>query len=99
MDELILIIASMAAVTFIPRALPMLLTENPRIGFLEYLPVAIFASLVFPDILSSYSQLAFSGKTIAGLVAFIVAWRTRNIIATMVAGVLIMYLITRLGGL
>ena len=93
MEELVLIILGMAAVTYIPRALPMLYRRFESLHFLKYLPVAIFSSLVFPDLLAVDSQIAVGGKTLAGLVAFIVAWRTKNVIATMVAGVVVLYLV------
>ena len=93
MEELVFIILGMAAVTYVPRALPMLYQRLESLHFLKYLPVAIFSSLVFPDLLVVDSQIAISGKTLAGLAAFMVAWKTRNLIATMVAGVAMLYLV------
>ncbi|AEA46944.1 AzlD domain-containing protein [Archaeoglobus veneficus] len=93
MDEIVLLIVGMTAVTYIPRLLPMLASGRfESLNFLKYLPVAIFAALVFPDLLIVDTHLALSGKTLAGLVAFLIALKTRNVIATMVAGVVVLYL-------
>ncbi len=96
MDEIVLLILCMALVTYIPRVLPMLaLSEKLQsLKFLKYIPIAIFASLVFPDLLLVDTQtIAVNEKTFAGVVALIVAWKTRNILITMVAGLLALYAI------
>lgn len=96
MDEIVLLILGMALVTYIPRVFPMLaLPEKLQsLKFLTYIPIAIFASLVFPDLLLVDAQMiAVSEKTFAGIVALIVAWKTRNILITMVAGLLTLYAI------
>ncbi|HID43996.1 MAG TPA: AzlD domain-containing protein [Archaeoglobaceae archaeon] len=56
-------------------------------------PVALFAALVFPQLLVNQENLiSFDDETIAGLAALITAWKTRNIIFTMVASVVILYI-------
>jgi len=94
--DVIILILGMAAVTYLPRSLPMFLAKFESLGFLKYLPVAIFSSLVFTDIFVSNGSLALGPKTLAGFVAFAVAWRTKNVIATMLAGVIILFLLNLL---
>ena len=53
--EILFIILGMAAVTFIPRFLPMAFMSRLTIPkqlsvFLEYVPVAVLAALVFPAV-------------------------------------------------
>jgi branched-subunit amino acid transport protein len=59
-------------------------------------PVAIFVSLVVPELLLVSGQVQFSlanAKLMAGLVAVAVAWRTRNILLTLLAGMAVLHLV------
>jgi branched-subunit amino acid transport protein len=94
--EIVVLILGMALVTYIPRVLPMLTSDFQSLKFLKYIPIAIFASLVFPDLLLVDNQVAVNEKTFAGLLALIVAWKTRNILVTMVVGLLVLLIINRL---
>ena len=56
---------------------------------LRYIPPAVFSAIVFPELLMPGGQLDISLnnlRLIAGLLAALVAWRTRNILWTIVAG-------------
>jgi branched-subunit amino acid transport protein len=54
---------------------------------LRRIPPAALASLVGPALLRPHGELdLFSPRLAAGLVAAVVAWRTRNVAATLVVG-------------
>jgi len=56
---------------------------------LRFIPAAVFAAIVFPELFTSQGQLSFSldnARMIAGLLAALVAWRTKNIIFTVLIG-------------
>jgi len=92
--EIALIVLGMAVVTYLPRVLPMLKSLDPEFGFLKYIPVAIFASLVFPELLlNEHRVLAVDYETLAGLVALVAAWKSRNLLLTMLAGLAALYVL------
>jgi branched-subunit amino acid transport protein len=54
---------------------------------LRQIPPAALASLVVPALIRPHGELdLFSPRLAAGLVAAVVAWRTRNVAATLVVG-------------
>lgn len=94
MSEIFLIISGMALVTFLPRFLPLyVLTrlEIPQIviAWLRYIPVSVLAALVMPGILMIDRQLFLSVSNsylLATVPAFLVAWRTKNMLLTISIG-------------
>ncbi|MEX1071940.1 MAG: AzlD domain-containing protein, partial [Anaerolineales bacterium] len=90
----VLLIASMAAVTMATRIpLLMLLSRRklpPAIeAALKYVPPAVLAAIILPIVLLPGGELNFTlGNTalVASLVAILVAWRTRNLLLTIVLG-------------
>lgn len=78
MNELILLVIAMGVVTYIPRMLPMIFLKNIKLSspvkrFLEFVPYAVLASLIFPGILFSVDNLASAvfGATISIILAFL----------------------------
>jgi branched-subunit amino acid transport protein len=62
---------------------------------LRFVPAAVFAALVIPDIALAGGTLRLgldNPKLLAALVAGPVAWRTRNTLATIVAGMVALHL-------
>ena len=56
---------------------------------LHYVPPAVLSAIVFPEILMSQNRLALSlenDRLLAGLVAVLVAWFTKNTLLTILAG-------------
>jgi branched-subunit amino acid transport protein len=56
---------------------------------LHYVPPAVLSAIVFPEILMSQNRLALSlenDRLLAGLVAVLVAWLTKNTLLTILAG-------------
>jgi branched-subunit amino acid transport protein len=61
---------------------------------LRQIPPAALASLVVPALLRPHGELdLFSPRLLAGVVAAVVAWRTRNVAATLVVGMGILVLL------
>ena len=56
---------------------------------LRFVPSPVLSALVFPEILIQSNQLDFSltnFRFLAGIVAVLVAWKTRNTLLTILAG-------------
>lgn len=56
---------------------------------LQFVPPAVLAALTIPAIVTlqpTVAETVLDARLIAGLVAGIVAWRTENVLATIVAG-------------
>jgi branched-subunit amino acid transport protein len=102
MDQsLILIILGMAAVTYLPRFLPMyVLTrmEIPElfIEWLRYVPVAVLAALIAPGILTVGREVSINWNNsylIASIPAFLIAWRSRSMLLTVTVGMALVLLL------
>lgn len=64
---------------------------------LRQIPPAVLAALVVPQLLRPEGQLDFwQPELLAGVVAALVSWRTRNIAATLVVGMGVLVLIEQL---
>jgi branched-subunit amino acid transport protein len=60
---------------------------------LRYVPAAVLAALVAPAVLGSGSDSLVTARTVAGVVAVVVAWRTENAAATLAAGMATLWLL------
>jgi branched-subunit amino acid transport protein len=93
-ERLILIFLGMWFVTYIPRLLPLLALSQVRLpdrlmSWLSYLPAAILSSLIFPGALVRDGTIdpGIGNPSLWALAAsFAVAFKTRNLILTMIAG-------------
>ena len=95
-DELFAI-AGMAAVTFIPRVVPMLLLPGMKLPkaverWLSLIAPAIIAALLLPDLVLDRSSGAPvlsvpNINMLAAVPAFVTAMFTRNMLLTVVAGI------------
>lgn len=95
-----LLIAGMALATMATR-IPMLMLltrgEMPRSVFraLGYVPPAVLSAIIFPNVLLTSGELDLNPSNaplIAGLLATLVAWRTRNLLLTIVFGMAVLLL-------
>lgn len=80
--NLISAVVLMAVVTYLMRALPMILfrkpVENQRLqAFFTYIPYAVLAAMVIPSMFLATSSL--SSAFFGFVVAVILAWRTENL--------------------
>ncbi|KAA3657347.1 MAG: AzlD domain-containing protein [Chloroflexi bacterium] len=89
-----LIIIGMGIITYLIRLTPILLLE--RVGMrselqqaLKFVPAAVLSAIIFPELLMPGGTLDISlgnERLLAGLLAAVVAWRTKNILVTIGVG-------------
>jgi branched-subunit amino acid transport protein len=99
-------IAALGAVTIATRGAFILFFVDLRLPAivqkaLRYVPPAVFAALVIPELLLAQGSLNVAPsnpKLAAGLVATLVAWRTRNTLLTILSGMVILHLARHLTG-
>jgi branched-subunit amino acid transport protein len=92
-----------ALVSFGLRYLPMKLLEKQRLApwlerALRYVPAATLSGLVFPALLLQDNKLALSfmnDRLIAGLVAIVIAYFSRNAILTIAGGLIALWILQR----
>jgi branched-subunit amino acid transport protein len=73
------------------REMPPLLARS-----LRFIPASILSALVVPQILTRNNalQISFANpQLLAGIVAGLVAWRTRNVVLTIVSGMVVLWLL------
>lgn len=94
-------IAGMAVVTYLTRAplLVLLRGDLPEwlMRWLRFVPIAVFVALVIPAFVAPERRPEISGRLLIGLVAALVAWRTRQVYAVIVAGLLVFGVLRLLG--
>jgi branched-subunit amino acid transport protein len=63
---------------------------------LNFVPPAVFAALIIPDIFNN-QMMPFSLQTharlVAGAIAVVVAWRTKNVVLTIGTGLLVLLIL------
>jgi branched-subunit amino acid transport protein len=67
---------------------------------LRFVPPAVLTAIVFPELFLPAGTLDLSlanDRLLAGLLAALVAWRTRNVVLTVAAGMLALWLLQALG--
>lgn len=88
--NLLLLILCMAAVTYIPRAIPAVLVDRLRFGprvekFLRLIPYTAMAALIFPGVFT-VDQNPLIG-IVGGAVAALLAWRRRPVMVCVLAAI------------
>lgn len=92
----ILLITGMAAVTYGIRYPTMALVRRMDLPLwalraLKYVPVAVLSAIVFPAVFirnGSFALRADNAYLIGAIVAIVVAWRTRNLLWTIITGMI-----------
>lgn len=94
------VFVGMALVTYLTRfaMMPLLSRELPRpvLRWLQLVPVAILSALIAPAVLLVDRRLALGPQIPAALAGVFVAWRTRSVLWTIVAGMAIYWLLSAL---
>lgn len=85
----------MALVTYLPRMLPMAvirkeITSNYIKSVLHYIPYAVLASLTFPDILTSTTNLR--SAIIGTLTALLLAYKEKSLVIVAVCSMLVAFI-------
>ena len=63
---------------------------------LRYVPPAVLTAIVFPELLLQDGALFLApgnDRLVAGIVAILVAWRTKNVLLTILAGMLVLWVL------
>ncbi len=92
--EILLTFLGMCAVTFGSRYLGLSLRgQLPAfwLRFLRFVPVAVFTSLVVPEIQGTRGEGTI--RIVAAILAGLVAWRTKQLWLTMVVGMVVFWLL------
>ena len=97
--EIAVMIVGMALVTFVPRFLPMAWMNRIKVPvklslFLEYVPVAVLAALVFPAVFTDENRnLVISFQVLVPTVAVLLfAYRTRSLWGSVILGMAVYWL-------
>jgi branched-subunit amino acid transport protein len=101
-----LLIVGLALTSFVPRAafitlfarwpVPALLQRA-----LRYVPAAVFSAILVPELVLTAGAVHIgldNPRLLAGVIGGVVAWRTRNTLLTIVAGMLALHLFDHLIG-
>ena len=101
MNNLWLIIIGMGLVTFGIRLVPIVLLGRIEIPLivqraLRFVPPAVLTAIVVPELLYRNDQIDVSltnARLLAGLIAIVVAWRTKNALITIGAGMIALWVL------
>ena len=99
--EYAVMILGMGMVTYVPRWLPLIFLSRRKlpewlVDWLDFIPVAILSALLAPLLLTSGNvpHLDFGrAELLAAAPTFVVAWWTRSLGGTVLAGMLVFWLI------
>jgi branched-subunit amino acid transport protein len=99
--EKVLIFAGMALATYATRytMIAVLGQEIPPLlrRWLRYVPAAVLAALVAPAALAPQGKLEFGIRAWALVAATAIAWLTRNVLATIAAGLVVFWILRIVG--
>ncbi len=103
--ELLLTIVGCALVTAIPRVFPLMYLSveslpKSALKWLSYVPVAVMAALLFPDILIKEDALFISIDNtylLAAIPSLLLAWYTKSFFGTIACAMLTVALLRHLG--
>ncbi len=101
-----LVILGMVLVTYSVRLSVIALLGDTRLPdglnrALRYVPPVALSAIVFPALLAPQGALDISlgnVRLIAGVVAALIAWRTRNAILSIAAGMILLWVLQAVGG-
>jgi branched-subunit amino acid transport protein len=97
-----LIILGMGIVTFGIRLVPIVLLgrfeiPDPMQRALRFVPPAVLTAIIVPELLYRNDQLDVSltnVRLLAGLIAIVVAWRTKNALITIGVGMIALWVLS-----
>lgn len=100
-----LVIIGMGIITYGIRLSMIVLLEKVEIPIrlkqaLRFVPPAVLSAIIFPELLQPGGRLDVSlgnERLLAGLLAMVVAWRTKNILWTIIVGMAALWLLQSLG--
>ncbi len=91
--DVLFLILGMAAVTYLPRALPAVLIDKLRLGprlekFLRLIPYTAMAALIFPGVVMVDLQRPYIG-ILGGLCAGVLAWKKAPVMVCVLTAILV----------
>lgn len=97
-----LIVLAMGIVTFGIRLVPIVLLGRIEIPLivqraLRFVPPAVLTAIVVPELLYRNNQVDLSltnARLLAGLIAIVVAWRTKNALITIGVGMIALWVLS-----
>ena len=103
-EYLILVVFSMALVTYLPRVTPLWLLSSRDLphwltSWLSYVPVAVISALLAPVLLLDGREIAVNLQNpyiLASFPTFLVAVKSRSLFGSVVAGMVSLVFISRL---
>jgi branched-subunit amino acid transport protein len=102
--EIWLLFVIIGAATFAMRFIPIALAGRPlpplMLRALRYVPPAVLSAIFVPDMLLRKGNLDLSpsnGRLLAGLLAIVVAYLSKNVIVTIFAGMVCLWVLLALG--
>ncbi|NLC43689.1 MAG: AzlD domain-containing protein [Clostridiales bacterium] len=95
-SDMIYIIIGMSIVTQLPRLLPLVVLSRLNlpplvIRWLKQIPIAVLSALLFPSLFMPNGNLSFSldnTTLIAALPCILVAFKTKNLLLTILTGII-----------
>lgn len=95
-----LVILAIGAITFATRLSFILFFSRMKVNpflqrALRFVPPAVLSAIILPELVLHESELdlSFSNeRLLAGMLAALVAWRTRNVLLTLGAGMLALWM-------
>lgn len=92
--QVMLLILGMALVSYLPRALPLLLCSNVEfppwlVKWLGFIPAAVLAALLTPDLFVPDGQLLLTYRNpylLAALPTLLIALKTKSMIWSLIGG-------------
>ncbi len=100
-----LVIIGMGIITYGIRLSMIVLLEKVEIPTrlkqaLRFVPPAVLSAIIFPELLQPGGRLDVSlgnERLMAGLLAMVVAWRTKNVLWTIIVGMAALWFLQTLG--
>lgn len=101
---LVLTVLAMGLVTYLIRLVPIALFTRLNMPVwaqqtMRYVPTAVLAAIIVPEMLRPSGTLDISlgnARLLAGVVAIVVAWRTRNVLLTVAVGMGVLWVVQAL---
>lgn len=98
--EYLLLVLGMGAVTYLPRWIPLIFLSRRRLpeGFrqwLEFIPAAVLSALILPALVTAGEPRhldLLQPALLASIPTLLVAWKTRSLAGTVVAGMALFWL-------
>ena len=99
-----LIMIALAIGTFLIRVSFIMLLSNRNVPpqilrALRFVPASVLSALVIPQILTRNHSISISlanPQMVAGIIAAVVAWRTSNVLYTILSGMIVLWVLQAL---